>query len=385
MARHRSKSHRPAIRRHTSPGAPPGTLVDKPDSPAPIIHVLCYGPDDYEEHEFHDADSMIGQCGQWQKQWPVTWVHVEGLGDAHVIEQLGKCYDLHALALEDVLHVQQRPKVERYSHSLFIVTRMVERVEKVTTEQLCIFLGANCVVSFEERPNSIMGTSRNRLKNNHGILRDRGPDMLAYALLDLAQDSYFPVLEEFDAKLEDIEDDVIRRPTNENLVSIYEFRRNLMRLRHDIWPQRDAMNSLFHQSGDLLTDEARMYLRDCYDHAVQIYDLLEHYRELASGLIDIHLSSLNNRMNEIMRVLTVISTLFIPLSFITGLYGMNFNTDRSPLNMPELNWYWGYPFALGMISFTAFMIIWFFQRKGWLGKGRFDGNSMEPDAMEEQR
>lgn len=374
---------RPPIRRHTEPGAPPGTLVADPALPRPIVHVLCYGPDEYEEHELRDTDKIAGQCHQWDERWAVTWIHVEGLGDASVIEELGEAYGLHRLALEDVLHVQQRPKVERYGDFLFIVARMVERAEKISTEQLCIFLGRNFVVSFEERPDSIMGIVRNRLKNNQGVLRNRGADMLAYALLDLAQDSYFPVLEDFDAQLETLEDDVIQRPTNENLMRIYDFKRNLLRLRHDVWPQREAINSLFHQSGNLISDETRMYLRDCYDHAVQIYDLLEHYRDLAAGLIDIHLSSINNRMNDVMRVLTIIATLFIPLSFIASLYGMNFNTGTSPLNMPELNWYWGYPFALGVMSLTAAVLIWFFRHKGWIGWSRKTARKGLTDTSQE--
>ncbi len=367
MAKHHSRSRRPPIQKYVKPGAPPGTLISDPRFPAPIIHVMNYNPDSFEAHEYSDVREIAQRWGDWEQQWTVTWVHVEGLGNADVVADLGEAFHLHRLALEDVLNVQQRPKVDRYPDFLFIVARMVERVEKVTTEQLCIFLGHKYVISFEERPNSILGVLRDRLRENKGVLRQRGPDMLAYALLDIALDSYFPVLEEFDEALETLEDDVIRRPTNENLVSIYEFKRNLLRLRHDVWPQRDAINSLFHQSLELLTDEARMYLRDCYDHAVQIYDLLEHYRDMASGLIDIHLSSINNRMNDVMRVLTIIATLFMPLGFLASLYGMNFDGHVSPFNMPELHWYFGYPFALSLMILTATSMLWFFRSKGWIG------------------
>jgi magnesium transporter len=208
---------------------------------------------------------------------------------------------------------------------------------------------------------------RERIRKGVGRMRGAGPDYLAYALLDAIIDGYFPVLEHYGEYLEDLEDVLVHDPDEELVADIHNVKRDLLTLRRAIWPLRDALGALLREPVPLISHETHPYLRDCYDHTVQIIDLVETYRELGSGLMDMYLSSVSNRMNEIMKVLTIISTIFIPLSFIAGVYGMNFNPERSPLNMPELNWYWGYPFCLAIMGVVAAVLVGFFWRKGWLG------------------
>ncbi|MBI3300790.1 MAG: magnesium/cobalt transporter CorA, partial [Deltaproteobacteria bacterium] len=279
-------------------------------------------------------------------RWPVTWVDVEGLGDVETIRTLGEIFGLHRLALEDVINVHQRAKVEQYGEHHFIVTRMVRLGEHLETEQLSLFLGKNFVLTFQEgHPGDCLDLIRERIRQKRGRIRDAGLDYLAYALLDAVVDCYFPILEEYGERLETLEDEILTRPHNGAVARIHEIKRNLLTLRRAIWPQRETFNTLLREEMPLVTDETRLYLRDCYDHTTQIIDLIETYRELGSDLIDVYLSSVSNRTNEIMRVLTVIATIFIPLTFLVGVYGMNFNPASSPWNMPELNWYWGYPFS----------------------------------------
>jgi magnesium transporter len=341
-------------------------LVIDPDAPLPSIHVMAYGPQEYAERPVKSPSAVREFLGRW----PVTWVHVTGLGDADVIRSLGDLFDLHRLSLEDVVNVHQRPKVEHYGGYLYIVARMVSLSQTVETEQLSIFLGENFVLTFEERPGNCFDPVRERIRSGPSRIRASKPDYLAHALLDAIVDAFFPVLEEYGERLEEIEDEIVEQPSGVVVSAVHEVRRELLTLRRASWPMREAINSLLREPTALVQEETRFYLRDCYDHTVQILDLVENYRELAAGLMDVYLSSVSNRLNEIMKVLTIISTIFIPLTFIAGIYGMNFNPSRSPLNMPELNWYWGYPFSLAFMAAVAFGMLGYFLRKGWLGKRR---------------
>lgn len=356
--RHRNR------RRRTPPGAPPGTLIADPTAPRPVISVLAYGPQEMVEQDVTDPQ----QVREFLAKWPVTWVNVEGLGDAGVISKLGEIFGLHRLALEDVINAHQRPKVEQYGEYLFIVSRMVRLGEHLETEQLSLFLGKNFVLTFQEGlPGDCLNPIRERIRKKGGRIRDAGLDYLAYALLDAVVDGYFPILEEYGERLEVLEDEIVVRPGTNTVARVHEIKRSLLTLRRAIWPQRESFSTLLRAETPLITADTHLYLRDCYDHVTQIIDLVETYRELGSDLTDIYLSSIGNRTNEIMRVLTVISTIFIPLTFIVGVYGMNFNTAVSPWNMPELNWYWGYPFSLFlMLAITMGQLV-FFRRRGWLG------------------
>lgn len=358
------------FRRHrhprTPPGTAPGTLVAAPDAAQPVVRVIAYGP--HEITEF-TADHLQQVC-EMRGKWPVLWVNVDGLGDVDTVQRLGEMFGLHRLALEDVLHVHQRAKVEAYPDNLFIVARMAEPAPDAATEQISIFLGTDFVLTFQERPGDPLDPVRQRIRASSGRIRSAGPDYLAYAVLDAIIDYYFPVLEEYGERLDALEMELLTCPTRQEMNHLHTVKREVMALRRAVWPQREALNALMREPTELIHDETRVYLRDAYDHVIQIMDLVETYRELASSLTDLYLSSVSNRMNEIMKVLTLFAAIFIPLSFIAGLYGMNFDPQVSPLNMPELHWYWGYPFALTLMAVVAFGLLWFFWRKGWIGNDR---------------
>lgn len=357
-------------RRRTPPGALPATLIADPDAAHPVIRVFAYNADDVSEQEIHDPRRVRDVLGHW----PVVWVDVEGLGDAETIRVLGEIFGLHGLALEDVLNTHQRPKIEQYEDCYFIVGRMVSLEKHLETEQISLFLGKNFVLTFQEgRPGDCLNTVRERIRQKRGRIREAGLDYLVYALLDAIVDSYFPILEEYGERLEAFEDEILTRPSSNTIARIHEVKRHLLTLRRAIWPQREIFNTLLRDENPIVTPETRLYIRDCYDHSAQIIDLVETYRELGSDLTDVYLSSVSNRTNEIMRVLTVISTIFIPLTFVSGLYGMNFNTEISPFNMPELNWYFGYPFALFLMVIVACGQLYFFWRHDWLGAPKSGG------------
>jgi magnesium transporter len=242
-----------------------------------------------------------------------------------------------------------------------------ERTCGFYSEQVSLILGKSYLLTVQEEPeHDCFEGVRSRIEKNKGIIRKQGADYLAYAVLDAIIDGFFPVLELYGERIQELEEEVIVKPNPQTLQNIYQIRRELLQLRRAIWPQRDAINSLIRDGSDLISEEVRIYLRDCYDHTVQVMDMVETYRELASGLMDVYLSAVSNKMNEIMKVLTVVSTIFIPLTFVAGIYGMNFNTEKSPYNMPELNSYWGYPMCLAGMGAIALGLLFFFWQRGWL-------------------
>lgn len=363
MRNHSNRKRRVPIRRPTTPGAPPGHVEAPPGSPPPVVEVFAYNAHDLTQHRLADLNEIEGLLAQW----PVTWVNVAGLGDAQIIQQLGDIFRLHPLSLEDVVHLHQRAKVEPYAEFTYFVARMARLQDFSETEQFSLFLGKNFVLTFLEDPGDCFESVRERLRSANSHLRVSGPGYLAYALIDAVVDAYFPLIEHFGERLDRLEDRVVARPGRHAIAEIHEAKHELRALRRAVWPLREAVNSLVRDPSELLDDETRVHLRDCYDHVVQIIDLVETYRELCADMSDLYLSSLSNRMNEIMKVLTVIATIFMPLSFITGVYGMNFRTNRSPWNMPELSWRYGYPFALSLMAAVALGMVWFFYRRGWLG------------------
>ena len=280
---------------------------------------------------------------------------------------VGEAFGLHRLALEDVLNVHQRPKIESYADHLFVVARMAEWCGHLETEQLGLFIGEDFVVTFQERPGDDFGPVRERLRGARGLLRKSGPDYLAYALLDAIVDRYFPVLEGYGERIEELEDEVLETPHPEDLRAVHAIRRDLLTLRRAVWPLRDALASLQREPHPLIAKETRLYLGDLYDHTVQVIDFVETHREITASLVEMHLASISNRLNEVMRVLTIIATIFIPLTFVVGVYGMNFDPDSSPWNMPELRWRYGYPAVLvAMLAIVAGLLGWF-RWRGWIG------------------
>jgi magnesium transporter len=351
------------------PGIAPGTIVVDPDSPRPVLSVMAFGPPAHaEEH-----NTTLERIQELAKTFSVVWVNVDGLGDAAVIEQIGRAFELHPLALEDVVNVHQRAKVEPYDGADFLALRIVEKVNPLATEQISLFLKKKVLVTFQERAGDCFDGVRARIRQKGGRVRDLGADYLMYTLLDAMVDTFFPALEHLGERLERLEDEVLAETRGLRLLQhIHDVRRELLTLRRAAWPLRDMMSALLREERALIAPETRVFLRDCYDHVVQIIDMIETYREVVTGLVDVHFSQTSNRLNDVMRVLTVISSIFIPLSFIAGVYGMNFDPEASSWNMPELRWVYGYPFAIGLMASVGLGFFTFFYRRGWIGSRDLD-------------
>ncbi|HYJ80372.1 MAG TPA: magnesium/cobalt transporter CorA [Longimicrobiaceae bacterium] len=292
-------------------------------------------------------------------KWPVLWVNVDGVAHAGVVQAVGEVFGLHGLALEDVMHVEQRAKVDAYGDHLFVVLRMARLCPELDVEQIAIFLGPDYVLTFQERPGDPLEPVRDRLRAGQARLRGAGADYLAYTVIDAIVDHYFPVLEGYADRLDALEDETVESPSRATMARLHRTKREMMTLRRAIWPLRDALGTLLRNPGERFHPETLVYLRDCQDHAFQILDLVETYRELAASLTDLHLSAVSNRMNEVMKVLTIFASIFIPLGFVTGIYGMN-------VSHPERAWYWGWPFALGVMAVIAGGLLVYFWRRGWI-------------------
>ncbi len=351
-------------------GMAPGTLVIDDDASPTELTLIDYSAQSASKRKMRSPEEAL----TYLTSDTISWIDLQGLGNEDVLNRLGEVFHLHPLVLEDVVNVPQRPKIEYYGDQLLIIARMVMVDEnaddtdtaRFTSEQLSFVLGKNYLLTVqEELQKDCLDPVRNRIRSGHGLIRSEGADYLAYALLDAVIDAYFPVLEDYGEFIESLEDEVIFNPTRQTVQKIYRVRRELMSLRRSIWPQRSALSQLVRDGSDLIRPEVRVYLQDCYDHVVQVLDIVETYRELTANLMDVYLSSVSNRMNEVMKTLTVISSIFIPLTFIVGVYGMNFNSAVSPWNMPELNAYWGYPFCWGVMVTIAAGLTYYFWRKGW--------------------
>jgi magnesium transporter len=347
-------------------GTNPGTIVIKENAIAPTIDLIDYNQTSHFCKKIYKPE----ECADYLDTESVSWVDVKGLGNKEILQRLGKVFNLHPLVLEDVVNLAERPKVEEYDEQLVIIARMVvlnQETDRFDGEQVSLILGKHYLLSVQEEPlNDCFDSVRERLQKGKGLIRKKEADYLAYALLDAIVDGYFPVLEKYGERIQQIEDEVINNPSQKTLEKIYQLRRELLQLRRFIWPQRDAINSLIRDGNELISDDVRVYLRDCYDHTVQVMDMLETYRELASGLMDVYLSVVSNKMNEIMKLLTIVSSIFVPLTFVAGVYGMNFE------HMPELKWYWSYPiFWIFIISF-GLGLFFLFKSKGWIDNSSED-------------
>ncbi len=347
------------------PGSPPVTLIIDEDATIPNIFLIDYNADEALGIQLATPE----ECFPYLDSQSVSWVDVQGLGSEEVLKRLGKVFKLHELVLEDIVNIPQRPKVESFEEQELIILHMVTSREDgrgFYDEQVSLILGKNYILTVQEEPeNDVFEPIRQRIHRNRGVIRSQKADYLAYCLIDAIVDGFFPVLEDYGERLEDLQDEVVENPTRQTLDKIHKIKRELLLLRRAIWPQRDAINSLIREESPLIDREVRVFLRDCYDHTVQVMDMVETYRELAANLMDIYLSSLSNSTNEIMRFLTVISTVFIPLTFVSGVYGMNFDTE-SPWNMPELKMPLGYPFFWLLIMSISGGLLFYFWKKGWL-------------------
>lgn len=345
-------------KRRPPAGASPGTLVTNPKSRAPEIHVMQFSADSLVE----ESPKSPADIKKFLSDKTITWVDVHGLGDADTLRELAAIFSIHPLALEDVVHVPQRPKTEVYDHHVFLIARMgyMERAHDADVEQLSLFIGKNYVLTFQDRHTGTLDPVRTRIRSGKGPIRKQGADYVGYAIIDTVIDQYYPIMEDLGDELESIEHQTVEHPNHETLQRIYTMKRELLEVRRAVWPQRDAINALIREDTPFISEPVKVYLRDCYDHIIQLMDVVDTCRELASNLMDIYLSTLSHRMNEVMKVLTIIATIFIPITFIVGVYGMNFEF------MPELQWSWGYPAILGICAAIAVGMLFFFRRLGWL-------------------
>lgn len=362
-SRRSSRRSYPRIRRRSKPGAPPGTVHIEPQAERPRMQLMRYSEKGFEVQEVADVDSvpLPREGGE------VLWLNVDGLGNAGIIRALGEKFDLHPLALEDVVNTHQQPKLESYDEKLFAVLRMTELGHQLNTEQLSLFLGDNWVLTFQERPGDCLDPVRDRLRRGNGNIRHLGADYLAYAIIDSVVDSYFPVVDRYSDQLALLDNHAWEATSLSSMGELHDIRNELQMMRRIVRPLRDALRMSLAEGNAYFQPSTQVYLRDCYDHTFQLIDLIDTYREVCSDIRELYVSSINLRMTEIMKVLTIIATIFIPLSFVAGLYGMNFDPDK-PGNMPELEMPFGYFYALGLMFTIAGGLLFFFWRKGWLSR-----------------
>lgn len=348
-------------KRSKSAGLAPGTLVHIGERlmEKPKISVIDYSPDQFEEKTV----KTIEECMAYQEKPTVTWINIDGIHQANTIEQIGHSFNIHPLTLENIMNTAQRPKIEYFPGYIFITLKMMywsEDSQEVGIEHISLILTDHTVLSFQEREGDVFNTVRQRIKNTTGKIRKSGADYLIYALLDSIVDQYFLILEKLGDKTELLEDDLINQPSSENLQIIHQGKRNLIFLRNAVWPLREVVNKLEKDESKLIKKSTKLFLRDVYDHTIQVIETVEALRDMVSGLMDIYLSSVSNKMNEVMKVLTIIATIFIPLTFLAGVYGMNFHY------MPELSWKWAYPVILSVMFIIGTGMYFFFKKKKWL-------------------
>lgn len=351
-------------RRRGALGAPPGTLTPRADARPTRVVVRSY-----TRHELREGPlESVDQLGALLDRAGCLWIEITGLADAATkIAALGRALGLHDLSLEGALDPGQRGKVQHFDDYSLLVVRTLAMSERVTSQPLSVFVGDGFVLTVQESDVPALEPIRERLRHARGRIRERGADYLAYAIIDSVVDHYFPVVEGFDDHLEGVEDAMLEDSEADMVTLARGARRDLQVIRHAVWPARDVVTSLLNEDAARVTEDTRLHLRDCYDHIVQLQEMIEYSREITTSLLDSYRSRVSLRTNEVMKVLTVIATIFIPLTFITGLYGMNFNPRTSPLNMPELDWYWGYPFSWLLMIGVGGASWLYFRRRRWSG------------------
>lgn len=319
---------------------------------------------DYDESQLEEKEAKtIEECFPFKDKPTVTWINIDGLHEVEIIEKIGKYYDVHPLVLEDIVNTGQRPKMEDLESYVFVVLKMLyydDKEKEVSAEQFSFILGPNFVISFQERVGDVFNPIRERIRNAKGRIRKMGADYLAYALMDAVVDNYFAILERLGEEIESIEEELVHNPTPETLQIIHNLKREMIFLRKSVWPLREVISGLERGESTLIGNSTGIYFRDVYDHTIQVIDTIETFRDMVSGMLDIYLSSVSNRMNEVMKVLTIFAAIFIPLTFIAGLYGMNFEF------MPELKWHWGYFVVLTIMAVVGISMLIYFRKKRWL-------------------
>ena len=321
--------------------------------------MINYNEVNYSEKEAHKPE----ECFSYKDTSTVTWINIDGLHETHIIETLGHHYNMHPLTMEDILHTGQRLKVEDYTDYLFVVLKMISfdvGMHEIDIEQISLILGPNSVISFQEKEGDIFESIRDRLRSAKGRIRSRGADYLFYCLIDTLVDHYFVVLENLSEEIKNLEDELMEQPTTNTLHTIHKLKREMILLRKSVWPLREVVSGLEQFESHLIKEQTNIYLRDVYDHTIQVIETIESFRDIIGGMLDTYLSSISNKMNEVMKMLTIIATIFIPLTFVAGIYGMNFEY------MPELKWHWAYPVIWIIMLTLGLSMLIYFKRKKWL-------------------
>ncbi|UCD13661.1 MAG: magnesium/cobalt transporter CorA [Thermoplasmatales archaeon] len=342
-------------------GLPPGSLVHIGEKKTAKIKISVI---DYDEQQFQEEEAKkVEDCFSFKDKPTVTWINIDGVHQLDVIEKIGKQFGLHPLVLEDIMNTGQRPKMEDFENYIFIVLKMLyfdEKAKEIKAEQVSLILGSNFVLSFQESEGDVFNSVRERIRGSKGRIRRMGADYLAYALLDAIVDNYFIILERIGEKVEEMEEELVTNPTPETLQTIHNLKREMIFLRKSVWPLREVISGVQRGESSLIQESTGIYLRDVYDHTIQVIDTIETFRDMVSGMLDIYLSSVSNKMNEVMKVLTIFAAIFIPLTFVAGVYGMNFQY------MPELGWQWGYFTILLIMLLVGISLLFYFRRKKWL-------------------
>jgi magnesium transporter len=348
-------------KRSRKAGLPPGTPVHIGEKKTEKIKITLY---EYDEVNFQEKElENLEECFSAKLGPTVTWVNIDGVHEERILQKLGDCFKLHPLVLEDILNTDQRPKMEEYGEDLFVVLKALtynEQRDEILAEQISLILRSNSVMSFRETDSEILAPIQEQIRSGKGRLRKMGADYLAYALMDIVVDHYFLILEKLGEKIEFLEEKLVADPTASTLQKIQKIKKEMIFLRKWTWPLREVLNRLERGESVQVREGTRIFLRDVYDHTIQVIDTIETFREILAEMMDIYLSSLNNRMNAVMKVLTIIATIFMPLTFIAGVYGMNFK------HFPELEWRWGYPMVLLLMVLIAVLMLISFRRKRWL-------------------
>ena len=351
----------PVKKRSTKSGLPPGALIHIGEKKAEKVRISIL---DYDENQCEEKEAKtIEECFPFKDKPTTTWINIDGLHQVDIIEKIGKNFDLHPLLLEDILNTEQRPKIEDFENYIFIVLKILDYEDKtneINSEQISIIFGHNFVISFQEKEVDVFNQIKERIRTGKGRIRKMGADHLAYSLIDAIVDGYFIILEKLGENIEVVEEKMIANPTPETLHAIHRLKRKMISLRKSVWPLREVVSALERSDSSLIQESTRIYLKDVYDHTVQVIDSVETFRDMLSGMLDVYLSSISNKMNEIMKVLTIIATIFIPLTFIAGVYGMNFEY------MPELKWKWGYPAIWAVMLIVGISMLFYFGKKKWL-------------------
>ncbi|MBU4075378.1 MAG: magnesium/cobalt transporter CorA [Euryarchaeota archaeon] len=348
-------------KRSTKTGLPPGALIHIGEKKIELAKIKIL---DYDENQFKEVEAKtIEECFPFKEKPTITWINIDGLHQVDIIEKIGKNFDFHPLLLEDILNTEQRPKIEVFENHIYIVLKMLyynEKINEINTEQISIIFGQNFVISFQEREGDVFNPIRDRIRTSKGRIRKMGADYLAYTLMDSIVDNYFTILEKIGEDIEDVEESMITNPTPKTLHAIHLLKRKMISLRKSVWPLREVVSALERSESSLIHPSTRIYLKDVYDHTIQVIDTVETFRDVLSGMLDVYLSSISNKMNEVMKVLTIIATIFIPLTFIAGVYGMNFEY------MPELKWQLGYPAIWFVMIIIGISMMVYFRKKKWI-------------------